>query len=99
MAPFGSDELNSSLILDLFEKIKELDEDGELYCTCGNHDLLLDILNDNIILLCEQCGQMMIIDTKDPDKVEELLHAGNWYYRKKRIKEEFLCAAIKSTTI
>lgn len=83
MAPFGTDELNNSLILDLFEKIKELDEDDELYCTCGNHDLLLDILNDNIVLLCEQCGQMMMIDTKDPQKAEELLHADKLVLQKK----------------
>lgn len=65
----GSDQA----MFQVLEKIQTMDTNGKLACDCGNHELLIDMQDDEIIILCNDCGKQMTIDTANEEEVKEFL--------------------------
>ena len=56
-------EVEEAIML-ILEKIQHLDKQGKLFCTCGNKELFVDILDSDVILMCGDCGQSMTFPRK-----------------------------------
>ena len=78
MQNLTSDTTSDTAMFHVLEKIQTLDKAGKLSCCCGNHDLLIDMQEDDIIILCGQCGRHTTIDSTDPKAVENFLSQEEW---------------------
>ena len=62
-------------IMQILEKIQALDKAGKLFCTCGNHELFVDILDLQVVLMCGECGQTMTIHADNEEETDAFLIA------------------------
>lgn len=63
---------HQQILLEAFNRVHELAEDGELFCPCGGHEFTADIAEDAIHLECTRCGSSAIIPAKTPDDLKQL---------------------------
>ena len=73
MQEIDDDSDMEEAIMQILEKIQLLDKKGKLFCTCGNHELFVDILDSDVILMCGDCGQSIKIDAANDDEIDAFL--------------------------
>lgn len=61
-----------SLIFEAVEHINSLAKDNNIFCSCGSHNIAIEIDNDFITLFCRECNAKKMIKT-DAEALEELL--------------------------
>ncbi len=54
---FTSDEV----MLQTIDRIHEIANGGNIFCTCGSHDISFRVNYDNVELVCEQCDAVEVI--------------------------------------
>ena len=63
---------HQQILLEAFNRVHDLAEEGELFCPCGGHEFTADIAEDAIHLECTRCGSSAIIPAKTPDDLKQL---------------------------
>jgi hypothetical protein len=63
---------HQQILLEAFNRLHELAEEGELYCPCGGHDFVADIQDDSIHLECTKCGSYADIPAVTAEDLQQL---------------------------
>ncbi|MCI6085498.1 MAG: hypothetical protein MR711_04485 [Selenomonas sp.] len=63
---------HQQILLEAFNRLHDLAEDGELFCPCGGHEFTADIAEDAIHLECTRCGSSAVIPAKTADDLKQL---------------------------
>jgi hypothetical protein len=64
---------NTQVAFDSLNKIHDIAEKGNLYCTCGNRDIELFLFTEKILLKCSICGRSIEIGTGSNEDLKKLL--------------------------
>ncbi len=72
---FGYDSYfkNTSVMLDALNRIHDLAEQGNLYCSCGSSDVDLTLLSDRIHLKCKNCSGSTVIYAASNQDLKNIL--------------------------
>jgi hypothetical protein len=65
--------MNPEIMYEILEHIYHVAENGNLYCSCGNYDLDIEIFPEYIELFCEDCGFSEIITAKTEDDLNRVI--------------------------
>jgi hypothetical protein len=49
------------IMREVLERLQGWANDGQLYCSCGNHQLELDLFAEKVEVVCSQCGGTLVI--------------------------------------
>lgn len=60
------------ILLEAFNRLHDLAEEGELFCPCGGHEFTADIAEDSIHLECTHCASSAVIPARTPDDLRQL---------------------------
>lgn len=52
---------NPDVMYDVLDRLYEIAENGNLKCTCGNHDIAIEIFPDYLELRCEYCRSHAVV--------------------------------------
>lgn len=63
---------NPEVMLKILDYLHYLAKQGDLGCSCGNHQLSFELLPDRIELYCEFCEAIGVIYADCPDNVKEI---------------------------
>ena len=64
----------SYLLYEMLDCAEELNTENKVYCTCGNHNILIQIVNNSLTLTCEDCNKVRVIEINE-DNLTMLLNA------------------------
>ena len=54
------------ILLQAMNRVHEIAEQGTLLCSCGSHDMMVELRGNAIILTCEQCGSYCVLHAGKP---------------------------------
>ncbi len=64
---------NPEIMYEILEHVYHVAENGNLYCSCGNYDLNIEIFPEYIELFCEECGYSDIISAETEDDLNKVI--------------------------
>lgn len=67
---------DSKVMFGILGRLYEMAETGELSCTCGSNDLVIEIYPDKVKVGCQQCGMETLIPAALPEDLENFLLVG-----------------------
>ncbi|NLL17834.1 MAG: hypothetical protein GX262_02280 [Clostridia bacterium] len=67
---------DSKVMFGILERLYEMAETGELTCTCGNHNLEIEIFPDKVEVRCQKCGMEVLVPAALPEDLENFLLMG-----------------------
>ncbi|MBZ4688097.1 MAG: hypothetical protein PWQ96_1186 [Clostridia bacterium] len=64
---------NPEVMYEILEQLYHMAENGNLFCSCGNHNLEIEIFPENLEIMCEDCGSRGKIMAETEDDLKEML--------------------------
>lgn len=61
---------DSKVMFGILERLYEMAETGELRCTCGNHNLAIEIFPDKVEISCQECEMKVTVPAALPEDLE-----------------------------
>lgn len=74
LTAYGINTDSPDLLFEMVECVEELNNMNNIYCTCGNYNVSVQIINNSITLLCNDCKKVRVIEINE-DNLAMLLNA------------------------
>lgn len=62
---FDDNSTESEMLYDILDCVHELRNEGRISCVCGSESVSIQLINNCLVLVCDKCGRVRVIETNE----------------------------------
>ena len=62
---YDDNSVESEMLYEILDCVHELRDNDLISCMCGSHSVAIQLINNCVVLVCERCGRVRVIETNE----------------------------------